>query len=64
MVVVLRVVWNFIYQKSSGYSVELLLLVFLYHISRQENVIPLYIVLVLLRIWRLLIIPRFAEIKT
>ena len=37
---------------------------FLYHISRQENVIPPYIVLVLLKIWRLLIIPRFAEIKT
>ena len=37
---------------------------FPYHISRQENDIPLYIVLVLLKIWRLLIIPRFAEIKT
>lgn len=61
-VVVVRIVWNFIYQKGSGYSVVLLLLVFLYHISRQENVIPLYIVLVLLKIWRLLIIPRFAEI--
>ena len=61
-VVVVRVVWNFIYQKGSGYSVVLLLLVFLYHISRQEDVIPLYIVLVLLRIWRLLIIPSFAEI--
>ena len=62
IVVVVKVVWNFIYQKGSGYSVVLLLLVFLYHISRQENVISLYTVLVQLRIWRLLIIPRFAEI--
>ena len=61
-VVVVRIVWNFINQKGRGYSVVLLLLVFLYHISRQENVIPLYIVLMLLKIWRLLIIPRFAEI--
>ena len=35
----------------------LLLLEFLFHISRQQNEVSLYTVLVLLRIWRLLIIP-------
>ena len=35
---------------------------FLYPISRQVNAIHLYTVLVLLRIWRLLIIPAFGEI--
>ena len=62
IVAIVRIVWDYINQKGGGYSIILLLLVFLYHISRQENVIPLYIVLVLLKIWRLLIIPRFAEI--
>ena len=62
IVAVMRIVWDVINQKGGGCSVVLLLLVFLYHISRQENVIPLYIVLMLLKIWRLLIIPRFAEI--
>ena len=40
----------------------LLLLEFLFHISRQQNAVSLYTVLVLLRIWRLLIIPAFGEI--
>ena len=35
---------------------------FLYHISRQVNGIPLYSILVLLSIWILLIIPAFGEI--
>ena len=34
----------------------------LFHISRQQNAVSLYTVLVLLRIWRLLIIPAFGEI--
>ena len=42
IVIIVQIVWNFIYQKGRGYSVVLLLLMFLYHISRQENVIPLY----------------------
>ena len=40
----------------------LLLLKFLFHISRQQNAVSLYTVLVLLRIWKLLIIPAFGEI--
>ena len=40
----------------------LLLLEFIFHISRQQNAVYLYTVLVLLRIWRLLIIPAFGEI--
>ena len=49
-------------QTGSGCAVVLLLLVFLYYISRQENAVPLYIVLVVYGIWRLLIIPAFGEI--
>ena len=64
IVVIVQIVWDVINLKGGGCSVVLRLLVFLYHISRQENVIPLYIVLMLMKIWRLLIIPRFAEIKT
>ena len=62
IVVIVQIVWDVINLKGGGCSVVLRLLVFLYHISRQENVIPLYIVLMLMKIWRLLIIPRFAEI--
>ena len=62
IVVIVQIVLDAINRKGAGCSVVLLLLVFLYHISRQENDIPLCIVLVLLKIWRLLIIPRFAEI--
>ena len=62
IVVIVQIVLDAINRKGAGCSVVLLLLVFLYHISRQENVISLYTVLVQLRIWRLLIIPRFAEI--
>ena len=62
IVVVMRIVWDYINQKGSECAVILLLLVFLYPISRQVNAIPLYSILVLLRIWRLLIIPAFGEI--
>ena len=40
----------------------LLLLELLFHISSQQNAVSLYTVLVLLRIWKLLIIPAFGEI--
>ena len=49
-VVLVRRVWNFIYQKGGGYSVVLLLLMFLYPISRQVNAITSYYILVLLGI--------------
>lgn len=62
IVVVMRIVWDYINRKGGRFAVVLLLLLFLLHISRQENAITLYTVLVLLRIWRLLIIPAFGEI--
>ena len=62
IVVVMRVVWKYINRKGGRFAVILLLLLFLLHISRQENAITLYTVLVLLGIWRLLIIPAFGEI--
>ena len=62
IVAVMRIVWDVINQKGGGCSMVLLLLEFLFHISRQQNAVSLYTVLVLLRIWRLLIIPAFGEI--
>ena len=62
IVVIVRLLGIDFNQKGSGCAVVLLLLVFLYYISRQENAVPLYIVLVLYGIWRLLIIPAFGEI--
>ena len=62
IVIIVRIVWDIFNQKGGGCSMALLLLEFLFHISRQQNAVSLYTVLVLLRIWRLLIIPRFAEI--
>ena len=58
----MRIVWDYINQKGSECAVILLLLVFLYPISRQKYAVSLYTVLELLRIWRLLIIPAFGEI--
>ena len=62
IVVVVRMLGIDFNQKGSGYAVVLLLLVLLYYISRQENAVPLYIVLVVYGIWRLLIIPAIGEI--
>lgn len=62
IVIIVQIVWDVINQKDVGCSMVLLLLEFIFHISRQQNAVYLYTVLVLLRIWRLLIIPRFAEI--
>ena len=58
----MRIVWHYINQKGGECAVILLLLVFLYPISRQKYAVSLYTVLVLLRIWILLIIPAFGEI--
>ena len=55
-------VWCDLNQKGGGCAVVFLLLVFLYQISRQENAVPIYTVLVLLGISRLLMIPAFGEI--
>ena len=62
IVVVVGIVVNVLNQKGGGCAVVLLLFVFLYYISRQESSIPLYAVLVLLGISRLLMIPAFGEI--
>ena len=62
IVIIVQIVWDVINRKGGGCSMVLLLLESLFHISRQQNSISLYTVLVLLRIWRLLIIPAFGEI--
>ena len=62
IVVVVRMLGIDFNQKGNGRAVVLLLLVFLYYISRQENAVPLYIVLALYGIWRLMMIPAFGEI--
>lgn len=61
IVAIMHIVWDVINRKGGRFAVILLLLVFLYPISRQVNAIPPYTVLVLLRIWRLLIIPPSAK---
>ena len=53
--------WDVINRKGGGCSMVLLLLESLFHISRQKNAVSLYTVMVLLRIWRLLIIPRLRR---
>ena len=58
----MRIVWGVINRKGGGCSMVILLLEFLFHISSQQNAVSLYTVLVLLRIWKLLIIPAFGEI--
>ena len=62
IVVVVRMVVEVFDRKGGGCAVVFLLLVFLYYISRQEDAVPLYILLVPLGISRLLIIPAFGEI--
>ena len=62
IVIIVQIVWDVINRKGGGCSMVLLLLEFLFHISRQKNAVSLYTVLVLLMIWRLLIIPAFGEI--
>ena len=54
---VVRMVVEVFNRKGGGCAVVLLLLVFLYYISRQEDAVPLYILLVPLGILRLLMIP-------
>ena len=61
IVVIMRIVWDVINQKGGRLAMVLLLLLFLYPISRQVNAIPLYSILVLLRIWRLLLFPPSAK---
>lgn len=58
----MRIVWGVINRKGGSCSMVLLLLELLFHISSQQNAVSLYTVLVLLRIWKLLIIPAFGEI--
>ena len=60
--IIVQIVWDVINQKDVGCSMVLLLLEFIFHISRQQNAVYLYTVLVILRIWKLLIIPAFGEI--
>ena len=49
-------------QEGSTCAVVLLLYVLLYYMGRRHNSCSLYMVLVLLEIWRLLMIPAFGEI--
>jgi hypothetical protein len=61
IVVVVRMVVEVFNRKGGGCAVILLLLVFLYYISRQEDAVPLYILLVPLGILRLLMIPALRR---
>ena len=61
VVQMLRMDYN---QEGSACAVVLLLYVLLYYMGRRHNTCSLYILLVLLEIWRLLMIPAFGEIKT
>ena len=63
IVIIVQIVGDYINRKGRGCSGILLLLESLFYISRQQNAVSLFnTVLVILRIWKLLIIPAFGEI--
>ena len=62
IVVVVRMLRMDFNQKSSGCEVVILLLIVLYYMESRQVSPYLYMVSVLLGIWRLLMIPAFGEI--